>query len=198
MWSGDLPLGDKLRILSSSVSCHVPLRPCSRDPAFIPDPSVRLVFKHQGGYATLERHPVDQSARSSSNGSSSGASTASAPPPAAAAAGAGATAAKSSGNRGNGGAEGGDLRSTVGPAGQESMQRSSYSADEPPRFVPYDGHVHGVVYRVTKEDFTKLAKREGGYVVEELEVSCLGLCIAVRAQCYLLVTPAVRHRTVVR
>lgn len=50
------------------------------------------------------------------------------------------------------------------------MQRSSYSADEPPRFVPYDGHVHGVVYRVTKEDFAKLAKREGGYVVEEIEV----------------------------
>lgn len=78
------------------------------------------------------------------------------------------------------------------------MQRSSYSADEPPRFVPYDGHVHGVVYRVTKEDFAKLAKREGGYVVEEIEVSCLGLCIVVRGLCCVLATPAVQRRTVVR
>ncbi|GIL90615.1 hypothetical protein Vretifemale_18394 [Volvox reticuliferus] len=39
-----------------------------------------------------------------------------------------------------------------------------------PRFRPYDGRVHGVLYRVTREDFEKLAKREGGYVVQELQV----------------------------
>ncbi|GIL46584.1 hypothetical protein Vafri_3547 [Volvox africanus] len=79
----------------------------SRDPAFVVDPAVQLVFKHQGGYATLER------------------------------------------------AEDGSL---------------SVSGKDEPRFRPYDGRVHGVLYRITREDFEKLAKREGGYVVQEVQV----------------------------
>ncbi len=47
---------------------------------------------------------------------------------------------------------------------------SSQVVQEEPRFKPYDGRVHGVLYRVTKEDFDKLSKREGGYVVQEVEV----------------------------
>ncbi|GIL90614.1 hypothetical protein Vretifemale_18394 [Volvox reticuliferus] len=80
---------------------------CSRDPAFVVDPAVQLVFKHQGGYATLER--------------------------------------------------------------VEDGGTSAHEKNEP-RFRPYDGRVHGVLYRVTREDFEKLAKREGGYVVQELQV----------------------------
>ncbi|KXZ53059.1 hypothetical protein GPECTOR_8g53 [Gonium pectorale] len=77
------------------------IRVLSRDPATVVDPAVRLVFKHQGGYATLER---------------------------------------------------------------------AEEAQEEPRFRPYDGHVHGVLYRVTRADFEKLSKREGGYLVQELQV----------------------------
>ncbi|KAG2498527.1 hypothetical protein HYH03_003777 [Edaphochlamys debaryana] len=81
----------------------------SRDPAVVDDPSIRLVFKHQGGYGTLERMEEGEST-----------------------------------------AEGGQ--------------------HEEPRFRPYDGHVHGVLYRVTRADFEKLSKKEGGYRVEEVLV----------------------------
>ncbi|EFJ45496.1 hypothetical protein VOLCADRAFT_94220 [Volvox carteri f. nagariensis] len=83
------------------------VRVLSRDPAFVVDPSIRLMFKHQGGYATLERAE-----------------------------------------------EGG----------------KTAEGKEEPRFRPYDGRVHGVLYRVTRADFEKLAKREGGYIVQEVQV----------------------------
>lgn len=47
------------------------------------------------------------------------------------------------------------------------------AAQVEPRFRPYDGRVHGVLYRVTQKDFEKLAKREGGYVVQEVQVGVL-------------------------
>eukprot|EP00198_Chlamydomonas_reinhardtii_P011953 XP_001701290.1 predicted protein [Chlamydomonas reinhardtii] len=43
-------------------------------------------------------------------------------------------------------------------------------ATDEPRFRPYDGRVHGVLYRLTREDFEKLSKREGGYTVQEMDV----------------------------
>ncbi|GLC43153.1 hypothetical protein PLESTB_000857500 [Pleodorina starrii] len=83
------------------------VRVLSRDPAFVVDSAVRLVFKHQGGYATLER-------------------------------------------------------------AEDGGEQAGAQAE--PRFRPYDGRIHGVLYRVTREDFAKLSKREGGYLVQELQV----------------------------
>ncbi|PNH06543.1 hypothetical protein TSOC_007080, partial [Tetrabaena socialis] len=80
-----------------------------RDPATVVDPELRLVFKHQGGYATLERADAAAAAQ--------------------------------------------------GGSGQDE-----------PRFRPYDGLVHGVVYRLTRADFDKLVKKEGGYVVQPVQV----------------------------
>ncbi|GFR51346.1 hypothetical protein Agub_g13769 [Astrephomene gubernaculifera] len=85
------------------------VRVLSRDPAFISDSAVRLVFKHRGGHATLERAEA-----------------------------------------GEGGSAGGK--------------------DEEPRFRPYDGRVHGVLYRMSQQEFEKLSKSERGYVLQELEV----------------------------
>ncbi|PNW79884.1 hypothetical protein CHLRE_08g370500v5 [Chlamydomonas reinhardtii] len=123
----------------------------SRDPATVVDPAIHLVFKHQGGYATLERaaEPGAAAAAAAGNGGSSngnGVAGSAAAGQAAAAEGAGAGAAAQNGS---------------GP--------HHHHHDEP-RFRPYDGRVHGVLYRLTREDFEKLSKREGGYTVQEMDV----------------------------
>lgn len=51
LWT-DLCLMFTIRRIVSTTNLTALL---SRDPAFVVDPRVRLVFKHQGGYATLER-----------------------------------------------------------------------------------------------------------------------------------------------
>eukprot|EP00877_Chromochloris_zofingiensis_P001162 jgi/Chrzof1/11046/Cz05g21180.t1 len=72
----------------------------SRDPARVVNDNIRMVFKHRGGYATLETIDVTKDAK----------------------------------------------------------------------FPCYSQHVHGVLYRVSKDDMNKLITKEGGYVLKELEV----------------------------
>lgn len=44
------------------------------------------------------------------------------------------------------------------------------------KFPCYSQHVHGVLYRVSKDDMNKLITKEGGYVLKELEVCGCGSC----------------------
>ncbi|KAG2445427.1 hypothetical protein HXX76_000048 [Chlamydomonas incerta] len=135
----------------------------SRDPATVVDPAVHLVFKHQGGYATLERgaEPTPAAAAAVA-GSSNGAGAAG---QGAAAAGAGAAA----GNGAGAGAAAGSASAAGGASSAQNGSGHQHHHDEP-RFRSYDGRVHGVLYRLTREDFEKLSKREGGYTVQQMEV----------------------------
>ncbi|KAG2428901.1 hypothetical protein HYH02_014223 [Chlamydomonas schloesseri] len=146
----------------------------SRDPATVVEPAVQLVFKHQGGYATLE--PAAAAAA---------AAAAAGPGGAAAAPGGGnggsssSSGASSSGSNGVGATATGAPAGAAAGAGQAAAAASAAASAQngseshhpaEPRFRPYDGVVHGVLYRLTREDFEKLSKREGGYVVQEMEV----------------------------
>lgn len=53
-------------------------------------------------------------------------------------------------------------------AGYSTLQR--LPAGQQPKYKPFLAHVHGVLYQVNKEDMRKLQKREGGYVLTEIEV----------------------------
>lgn len=53
-------------------------------------------------------------------------------------------------------------------AGYATLKR--LQADQQPKYKPFLSHVHGVLYQVSREDMRKLQKREGGYVLSEVEV----------------------------
>jgi hypothetical protein len=141
----------------------------SRDAAFVKDPTIRLVFKHRGGYATLEARASPQPARgtdttvssSSSNGASSSlngrhhSNGSNGSPAGNGSNGNGAAHAAVSGNGSSGGAD----TQGLGPNGIAVL------APEHSR-----SRVHGVLYRLKKSELRKLHSREHGYVLQEMEV----------------------------
>lgn len=53
-------------------------------------------------------------------------------------------------------------------AGYSTLQR--LPEDRQPKYRSFLSNVHGVLYQVNKDDMRKLQKREGGYVLTEIEV----------------------------
>jgi len=44
--------------------------------------------------------------------------------------------------------------------------------EQPPKFKNFMPQVHGVLFLLEKDEMKKLQKREGGYELQEIEVSC--------------------------
>jgi hypothetical protein len=55
-------------------------------------------------------------------------------------------------------------------ADEESSGSGASTPAPRPRYPPFDARVHGVLYKLRAEDLAKLAKKEGGYVIKEIEV----------------------------
>ncbi len=59
------------------------------------------------------------------------------------------------------------LETVQQPSTAEAVQR-------PQRFPPLREHVHGVLYKLSKDDLRRLSEKEGGYKLQEVEVGGYG------------------------